>query len=489
MSDNQPNLGQNSDASTPAAQPASAWSSAPAASTEASAQPSATGSAAAAAPYSPHATHGTATIPVSSPPPASPWQQQAAAPQPPPYQAAQHQTAPQPGGWHQQGQWHGGGPSEQTGQIPAWAAATPLAPGTPQHATRRGGRSVLTAVAIAVLAGGVGMAGGYVGAAIYDGEGGTANPVTKVVNAAPAVDRSSLAGIAAAVQPSVVVVSTGSGEGSGVIMTTDGYVVTNNHVVDSAQDRSVTVTYANGTKVKATIVGTDPRTDVAVVKIENGKDLTAAKFGDSDAVRVGDTVLAIGAPLGLQGSVSAGIVSALHRTISENGQPESPFGGGGQARTTIGDAIQTDAAINPGNSGGALVNTNGEVIGINTAIATNGGGAGNIGVGFAISANKAKTVAEQLIKGVKVTHPYLGVNVGEADTGGAQVGGVTAGSPAEKAGLKEGDVITKIGDQAIANSEDLVAAVQRGEVGQSVQITIVRDGATQTLTAVIGDAP
>jgi putative serine protease PepD len=378
--------------------------------------------------------------------------------------------------------------------VPAWAGAAPTGPAhqhaAPHHqAPRRGGRTALAAVAIAVLAGGVGTAGGYLGASLHDsGALSPSNPVTKIFNAAPTVDRSSLAEIAANVQPSVVVVSTGSGEGSGVIMTSDGYVVTNNHVVASAQGQSVTVTYSNGSKAKASVVGTDPRTDVAVVKIENAKNLTAAKFGDSDGVRVGDTVLAIGSPLGLQGSVSAGIVSALHRTISENGQPESPFDNGG-TRTTIGDAIQTDAAINPGNSGGALVNTNGEVIGINTAIATNGGAAGNIGVGFAISANKAKSVADQLMKGVKVTHPYLGVNVGEADTGGAEIAKVTVGSPAEKAGLKVGDVVTKIGDQPIANSEDLVAAVQRGTVGESVQITVVRGGQTETITAVLGDAP
>jgi putative serine protease PepD len=350
----------------------------------------------------------------------------------------------------------------------------------------------LAAVAIAVIAGGVGTVGGYVGASLHDnGSLASANPTTKIFNAAPSVDRSSLAEIAAAVQPSVVVVSTGSGEGSGVIMTGDGYILTNNHVVESANGGSVTVTYSNGTRAKASVVGTDPRTDVAVVKIDGGKDLKAATFGDSDGVRVGDTVLAIGSPLGLQGSVSAGIVSALHRTISENGQPENPFGngGGGGTQTTIGDAIQTDAAINPGNSGGALVNTSGAVIGINTAIATNGGSSGNIGVGFAISANKAKSVADQLIKGGKVTHPYLGVNVGDADAGGAQVGKVVAGSPAEKAGLKVGDVVTKIGDEAIANSEDLVAAVQRGTVGESEQLTIVRDGKTETVTVMLGDAP
>jgi putative serine protease PepD len=321
-----------------------------------------------------------------------------------------------------------------------------------------------------------------------------AGTTTKVFDSAPVVDRSSLASIAAAVQPSVVVISTQIGEGSGVIMDTDGNIVTNNHVVQGATDNTVSVQFSNGKRVQAKIVGTDPKTDIAVVKVTGVADLTPAKFGDSDAMQVGDTVLAIGSPLGLEGSVSAGIVSALHRTISESGeQPQNPFGQSQQdttPATTIGDALQTDAAINPGNSGGALVNTNGEVIGINTAIATSSGtNSGNIGVGFAISGNKAKGVAEQLIKGGKVSHPYLGVNVTDAEAGGAKIGTVVSGSPAEKGGLQANDVVTKIGSQTIAGSEDLVAAVQSGKVGETLQINIIRDGAEKTLTVILGDAP
>jgi putative serine protease PepD len=273
-------------------------------------------------------------------------------------------------------------------------------------------------------------------------------------------------------------------------MTADGYILTNNHVVAGAKDKTVTVGFSNGKKAKATIVNADPKTDVAVIKAQNISGLVAAEFADSDGVQVGDTVLAIGSPLGLEGSVSAGIVSALHRTISVGGeQQESPFQQDTGTTTTIGDALQTDAAINPGNSGGALVNTDGKVIGVNTAIATGGSSSGNIGVGFAISSNKAKGIADQIIKGGKISHPYLGVKVADAPNGGAQITSVEPGSPAEKAGLKVGDVVTKVGDQTIGGSEGLVAAVQAGTVGQTLQLSITRGASEQTITATVGDAP
>jgi putative serine protease PepD len=262
--------------------------------------------------------------------------------------------------------------------------------------------------------------------------------------------------------------------------------VTNYHVVAGADGDTVRVTFNSGRSVEARIVGTDPKTDLAVVKA-NATGLTAAQWGDSDAVRVGDTVLAIGSPLGLQGSVTAGIVSALHRTISVSGEQSSPFGPGG-ARVTIGDAIQTDAPINPGNSGGALVNMKGEVIGINSAIATSGS-QGNIGVGFAISANRAKSVTDAIVAGREVAHPYLGVSVGNADNGGAIVQQVESGSPADQAGLEVGDVVTRIGDRPIAGSEDLVGAVQSSTVGADLTLTVERGGAERTVTAKVGEAP
>jgi len=331
-------------------------------------------------------------------------------------------------------------------------------------------------VAAVLLALFSGLTGGFV-ANRFSG----ATNVTNVTRTnAPAVDRSSVAGVAAKVQPSVVDISTGTGEGSGVIMSADGAILTNNHVVEGARGDQLEVTFADGKTAKATVVGTDPRGDLAVIKAQGVSGLTAATFGNSDDMQVGDTVLALGSPLGLQGSVTLGIVSALHRTISAGSES-------GGAQQSIGEAIQTDAAINPGNSGGALVNLNGQVIGINTAIATSGQGAsGNIGVGFAIASNKAKSTADQLLNGGKVSHPYLGVSVANGD-GGALLADVVAGGPADKAGLKKGDLVTQINDKKIGDSNALVGAIQSAKAGDQVKITIKRDGAEQQVTATLGD--
>ena len=445
-------------------------------------------------PAGPTTTWPTHTAPQAPPP--SPYASPAAGSYPPPTtgqpgygQQYSQPTTGQPGygqpGYSQSAYGQPGYPpagAPSTGQAPPWATNTTVQPRKPSRA----GRIIGVGLAVALLSGGFGVAGGYVGSALQD-NGGTS--ITKVFDSAPVVDRSSLAEIAAKVQPSVVHITTDSGEGSGIVMTADGYVLTNNHVIAGARGNSVTVGFSNGKKFKATVVGTDPRTDVAVIKVQNVTDLTAAEFADSDGVRVGDTVLAIGSPLGLEGSVSAGIVSALHRTISVGGEQQSPFEQGTGA-TTIGDALQTDAAINPGNSGGALVNTDGRVVGMNTAIATgNSSVRGNIGVGFAISSNKAKSVADQLMNGGKVSHPYLGVKVTDAETGGAKVTSVETNSPADKAGLKVGDIVTKVGGQTIGGSEGLVAAVQAGAVGQNLQLTVTRGNSDQTLTAVLGEAP
>jgi putative serine protease PepD len=285
------------------------------------------------------------------------------------------------------------------------------------------------------------------------------------------------------VKNSVVSIQTQDAEGSGVILTADGYVLTNNHVVADAQGNSVQVTFADGKNVKATIVGTDAKTDLAVVKAQGVSGLTAASFGDSGSLQVGDTVLAIGSPLGLEGSVTEGIVSALNRTIQESGSNQQSQG------TNIAGAIQTDAAINPGNSGGALVNTRGEVVGINTAIATSNGGDGNIGVGFAIPGNRAKEVAEALMKGQKVSHPFIGISVGNADNNsGASVASVVGGSPAEQAGVKQGDVIVKAGDKDIHNGDELLNVVQTSKVGDKLPLTVSRGGATQTITVTVGES-
>lgn len=368
-----------------------------------------------------------------------------------------------PGGYPQAGHPYGPPPGYPPGQ-PAYGQPVP----------QRGGRVPLLAVGAVVLALVSAFGGGLVANRLA-GDKPAASPSVVSQNPAPNLDRSSVGGVAEAVLPSVVDISTGEAEGSGIIMTADGQVITNNHVVAGA--KQLQVTFSTGKTAAASVVGTDPAGDVAVIKIQGVSGLTPAKFGDSDALRVGDTVLAVGSPLGLQGSVTAGIVSALHRTIE-----------GEQGGKSIADAIQTDAAINPGNSGGALVNLRGEVVGINTAIATAGENGGNIGVGFAISANRARAAADQLAKGGKVSHPYLGVQLTDG-AGGALIGGVVAGGPADKAGLKTGDLVTKFGSATVTDATSLINAVQGAKAGDQVRVAVKRNNAEQTVTVTLGEAP
>ncbi|MFB9235372.1 trypsin-like peptidase domain-containing protein [Plantactinospora siamensis] len=382
----------------------------------------------------------------------------------------------------------GQGPAHQPygagDQQPAWAQG----PAGPPARPSRVGRYVAAAAVALALMGGSGIAGGVIALAVDHG-----STVTRTYTAAPVLNQGDLPRIAAKVQNSVVSITTESGEGSGVILSADGYILTNNHVVASANGNTVKIIFADGKNVTARIVGTDPKSDLAVVKASGVSNLTAATFGDSDAMQVGDTVLALGSPLGLEGSVTAGIISARDRTIQasdQNQQPQNPFQQqqpqqGGQS---ISGLLQTDAPINPGNSGGALVNTRGEVIGINSAIATSGQGSGNIGLGFAIPSNKAKSVAEALRSGQKVSHPSLGVSVAGAENGGALVNSVVQNSPADKAGLQQGDVITKFGDKAINDSNALVAAVQGGKVGDQVQLTYTRNGEQKTATVTLAES-
>lgn len=363
--------------------------------------------------------------------------------------------------------------SYQPGQpMPQWGPQQPARPS-------RAGKFVGAGALALVLMLGSGAAGGALALAL-DGDG-----PTRTYSAAPVINSADLPKIAASVQDSIVTIMTNSGEGSGVILSADGFVLTNNHVVAGAGGDTVRVVFADGKSASAKIVGTDPKTDLAVVQASGVSNLKAAKFGDSDAMQVGDQVLALGSPLGLQGSVTAGILSARDRTIQagEGGQ-QNPQ----QGASSISGLLQTDAPINPGNSGGALVNTRGEVIGINTAIATAGqGSTGNIGVGFAIPSNKAKNVAEKLQRGEKISHPSLGVSVNGAEDGGALVAAVTPGSPAEKAGIQRGDVITKFGDKVINDSNDLVGAVQAGKVGDRVEVQYKRNGSTENATVTLAE--
>ncbi|MDP9820081.1 trypsin-like peptidase domain-containing protein [Spirilliplanes yamanashiensis] len=421
------------------------------------------------------------------------WQQQAPHGAPYPYaqQQAPYGAPQQPWQAGQFGGRPGDAPQGTEPPLPPWATNVgQQPPGRPGR-----GRTILAAGAAAVvLALGAGGVGAWAALALQDDTGGTATVSNSNTTASRTVNTQSFAQIAEQVQPAVVSISTGNGEGSGVVLTADGFILSNNHVVASARGETVQVAFSDGRTATARIVGTDPRTDLAVVKAEGVSGLKFAAFGKSADMKVGDSVLALGSPLGLEGSVTYGIISAKDRTIrsSEEGQPSNPFGQeqGQQSVTSISGLLQTDAAINPGNSGGALVNTNGEVVGINTAIATSGQSTGNIGVGFAIPSDKASAVANALMKGEKVSHPYLGVSLTEsAGVTGAVVGSVTANGPAAKAGLREGDVITKVGDKVVGDSDDVISAVQSGTVGQQVTVTYTRNGQEATAQATLAEAP
>jgi putative serine protease PepD len=373
-------------------------------------------------------------------------------------------------------------------------------------------------LAAALILGG-GLAGGAVAAVI--GSNSTTYSSPTAVRPASSKSATGIAAIAQAVQPSTVSITVttqqGQDEGTGVITRSDGMILTNNHVVaNAAAGGQISVKFNDGKKVAAEIVGTDPATDLAVIKASGVTGLKPVTFGNSDQLQVGDQVVAIGSPLGLEGSVTSGIISALHRTLSESGsqQQQQPPGfpgfggqgqqGGGQGQqggglgqqgqqgsgsggTAIGDAIQTDAAINPGNSGGPLVNSSGQVIGINTAIATSGGGDGNIGVGFAIPIDTAKQVSDQLIKTGKATHAYLGVTLSDAMGGqqGALVASVQGQTPAASAGLKEGDVVTQVDGKSIDGADALSAAIRGHSPGDKIALTYLRNGQKHTVNVTL----
>jgi putative serine protease PepD len=305
---------------------------------------------------------------------------------------------------------------------------------------------------------------------------------------------------AAKIRPSVVTIEvTGSqqaGTGSGVVIRQDGYILTNDHVVSIGSGTGdVEVTLADGRTAAAKIVGRDTSDDLAVIKVEGLTNLTAATFAKSSSLSVGQTVVAVGAPLGLSDTVTSGIVSNLARPVRAGDQDQAVF-----------EAVQTDAAINPGNSGGPLVDLNGSVVGINAAIATDnsGGGlqipgqpaqqSGNIGIGFAIPSDEASRIASELIATGKATHAVLGVEVGgnQNSTTQAQAGvalrTVTAGGAASKAGLKVGDMITTIDGQRVPTADSLIAAVRNHAPGQKVKLTYVRSGKTSEVEVTLGSS-
>jgi putative serine protease PepD len=349
-------------------------------------------------------------------------------------------------------------------------------------------------VAGALIGGGAGA--GVV--ALVDDPAGTSNasaPAQNVVIENPETATTATAAAAKAA-PSVVTIyvssGSGSGSGSGVVLTEDGYVLTNNHVVaEGGNATSVQVRTSDGALYDATVVGTDPASDLAVLRLDDAEDLTPATFADSEDVQVGDVAVAIGAPLGLSNTVTDGIISATDRAVAT---------GSTQDDATVIDALQTDAAINPGNSGGALVNGAGEVIGINTAIATVASGvpgaqsqSGNIGVGFAIPSNTAQRIAKEIIETGSATRAYLGVRAQNATEGqnenvgtGAEIVTVEPGSAAAEAGLQVGDVITAVGDRPVTTSTELTAAVRSQAPGETVELTVRRGDQTRTAEVTLG---
>jgi putative serine protease PepD len=315
---------------------------------------------------------------------------------------------------------------------------------------------------------------------------------TRIVKSNSTIERppNSVAGIAKRVLPSVVSIEAkdadGGATGSGFVIASDGYILTNNHVIASSvtSGGEIVVRLQDGTPYDAQVVGRDASYDLAVLRISN-RALTALQFGDSEKVAVGDSVLAIGSPLGLQGTVTLGIISAKDRAVTA---------GGPASDNSFINALQTDAAINPGNSGGPLVDATGAVVGVNSAIATLGssftGSTGSIGLGFAIPINQARKTAEQLIKNGKATYPIIGVSVDMSSSGkGAFISkksdAILPGGPAAKAGLKPGDLITEFDGRLVTGPEELIVAVRSRDVGQSVLIKYIRDGKSYQATLIL----
>lgn len=362
-------------------------------------------------------------------------------------------------------------------------------------------RPVALLVAVTVAAGLVGGGAGAAGTYALTDRGTPVNSLSAPApnggnhEADPVRSAGATQQVAAKVLPSVVSISVrgqaGTGTGSGVIVSADGLILTNNHVVEPATaGGSISVTTNNDRTFDAHIVGRDPVTDLAVVQAEDVSGLRPATLGDSADLDVGQQVVAIGSPLGLSGTVTDGIVSAMHRPV-RTGTPQQIDG---EATSTVIDAIQTDASINPGNSGGALVDMNGRVVGINSAIASLGsslgGETGSIGLGFAIPINDARPIARQLMNGETPTHAFLGVSVTDATNArhaqeGALLAGVESGAAAD-AGLRAGDVVTRIDGRSIDSADALIAAVRSHRPGDTVQMTYIRDGSEGMATVQLG---
>lgn len=413
---------------------------------------------------------------------------------------------------------------------PAPPVAEQVVPETfvgPAAVRERKQSKVAPIVAVAVAAA---LVGGIAGAGVATVMGGqnsivtASNPVQGItINDSDEV--STVTAVAAKASPSVVTIAVtgtqGAGTGSGVILDKEGYVLTNNHVVTldgASSDAKITVQDNDGNIYPASIVGTDPTVDMAVIKIEGKGNFTPIEWADSSKLNVGDLTIALGAPLGLAGTVTAGIVSALNRSIqvasssvpessgtdSGSGDNSNPFNfdfGQGQTQpqtqsSTISiPVIQTDAAINPGNSGGALLDSKGRLIGINVAIASAGsseGQSGSIGVGFALPSNLAKRVSGELIENQKASHGLLGAQVSDAASKdgstavGAYIEKAVDGGAAAAAGIKAGDIVTQFNGVRVTDANDLTALVRTAAGGSDATVVIVRDGKQQTIKVQLG---
>ncbi|MDK6400764.1 trypsin-like peptidase domain-containing protein [Pauljensenia sp. UMB1235] len=443
----------------------------------------------------------------------------------------------QPGSRSQGASYAGGnGPTTQTHAYPSPLSAptnTPTAPVATQSPKRRGPSwlamilGMMATVAVSLSGAFVMLNVGHGKASETDSSANTATSASTVQPVNASGEDPDWQAVAAAVQPAVVTISvqssSSSGVGSGVIYNAQGDIVTNYHVVSGATgaDATIQVTLSDGRLYNATVVGTDPTTDLAVIRLENApSDLTVAAFGSSSDLAVGQEVMAVGAPLGLSNTATTGIISALNRPVevsrskedSQELDPNDPFGqlpgfGGGQEEnqaraqastdTQITNAIQVDASINPGNSGGPLFDATGRVIGINSSIASNTSSdkAGSIGLGFAIPVDLVTSVADQLIATGTVDHAVLGVSVTTkavavdgSNVAGASVEELTRGGAAAQAGLQAGDVITAVDGEPVSSSKQLTGYIRRYRSGQEVTITYVRNGEKQDVTVTLGKA-
>ncbi|WP_203664804.1 S1C family serine protease [Actinocatenispora rupis] len=373
-------------------------------------------------------------------------------------------------------------------QQPTGPVGPPLDPVPPPQpaggaAPRRQTGLVLTII-VALLAGALGGALGYLGASRGGAGGGVLGP--SATDKPKAADRApqSISGVVKQVLPSVVTILIHTdqveGNGSGFIISSSGYILTNNHVAAAGKGGQLKVSFSDGTTADATVKGTDPQSDLAVLKVDK-PGLNPIKFGDSDRIAVGDPVIAIGAPLGLSNTVTAGIVSDIDRPV---------LTGKDEGSESYMAAIQTDAAINPGNSGGPLLDGAGRVIGVNSAILTLGDGSGgessksgNIGLGFSIPINQAKRIADDIIQTGKARRTVIGATLDssyQSANGGVRISKVTSGGPADKAGLKAGDVITRFDNHLLAQSTDLIAFIRKDAPGSVAPVEYERDGGKHT---------